>query len=262
MKKLSLSLLAALFLVPAFANEALRVDEKVFIRPFVTKVSEELALQAQKEGKTANSAEKLPALISINVGCNIPSSSQLLTKEGCREMGLSAYIAEIAKGMGVNGTAVITAPASYDVVFTNGTRSDEEIYQKIEEILARIGESHDVDIIKSALSELEGVNRATFVRREDKLVLVTDVRALNVGETIWRKTPDSVVMDAYHSEEEYLVAFKQAGLHCEEISRPSFYGEIKWKMYNDNLQDKKETLGAAYMENHPFTIYHVVKKPA
>jgi len=263
MKKLSLSLMSLLFLLPAFADvEALRIDEKVFVRPFVTKISEQLALQATNKegGEPVATAEQIPALISINVGCNIPSHSHLLTQEGCRELGLSTYIAQIAQEMKVNGAAVITAPASYDVVFTNGSRSDEEIYQSMEEILAKIGTNQDPEVIKNTLGELHGVNRATFVHREDKLVLVSDVRALRSGEAIWRITPDGAMQDNYHSEEEYLVAFRSAGLFCEEISRPSFYGELKWKMYNDNLQDKKEALGAAYMENNAFTIYHVVKK--
>lgn len=255
MKKQTLTLLSFLLFSSALiANE--HVEDKVFVRPFVAKVTESMAKHTTK-GK-----HSVANVMAINVGTNIPAGL-IVTKEG-KNHGLYAYIADIAKKMEKNGAAIITAPASYDVVFTDGTCTYDDTYKQIDAVLAKIGISKDNDAIIKALSELKGVNRATFVQREDSLVLVTDKKALRVGETIFRKSPEGVTQDIYHSEEEYLVAFKNAGLFCEEIVRPSFFGEIKWKAYNDSLKDKKEThnetLGAAYIEHNPVTIYHVVKK--
>lgn len=238
MKKLSLFAIG--FLVCSSVVFADSVEEKVFVQPFVSKVAKGNAGAAK--------------VVALNVGTNIPSGL-IATKEGTH--GLNSYMADIAKKMEAGGMAVISAPASYDVVFTDGTMSYDEIYKQMDEILAKIGVSKDSNLIVKALSSLKGVNHATFVQREDALVLVTDKKALKIGETIYRKTPEGVSQDIYHTEEEYLVAFKNAGLICEEIARPSFFGEIKWKLYNDS--HKKESLGAAYIENNPITLYHIKK---
>lgn len=266
MKKWSLLLMSFSFLVSAFADEGKKIDEKIFVRPFVDKISKQVAVATQSGNPEAVASScstgrcgELPAFVSFNVGYNIPSSGQVVSAEGSKSISLNAYVAEFANSIAANGNAVVTAPASYEVVFTDGSRSYEEIYSQIDEVLSKIGTQSDSTTIKQALAELKGVNRATFISRENKLTLVTDARSLRVGETIWRITPHGVQRDVYHSEEEYLVAFRNAGFVCEEIARPSFFGELKWKMYNESLKDKNETLGIAYVDHNPFTIYHLKK---
>lgn len=237
-------------------------EEKVLLRPYVASLSEKVGVQAASGSEAIASLEKknLSTLVSINIGCCVPSNTHLLTANGCKVMGLNAYVKELAQKLESNSNAVVTIPASYGVVFTDGTRTDDAVHSQINAVLAKIGKSEDVQFITECLNEIQGVTRATFARREDQLVLVTDQRALRLGESIFRKTPEGVVADFYHSEEEYMIAFKNAGLHCEEVIRPSFFGEHKWKNYNDSLQDKSESLGAAYIHNNPFTIFHVVKR--
>jgi hypothetical protein len=102
------------------------------------------------------------------------------------------------------------------------------------------------------------VTRATFVRRDGKLRLVTDAKMLVLGEKVWRKNPTGAALEIYHSEEEYLVAIRNAGFVCEEIKRPCFFGEVKLNAYNKTAQDEQK-LGAAYSNHHPFTIFYVKK---
>lgn len=252
--KHKLALLSLLALSPLMAES---IEEKVLLRPYIASLTEKVGTTTAAN-EIASAEKNLPSLISINVGCSVPSTTHLLTANGCKVMGLNAYVKELAQKIESNG--VITVPASYGVVFSDGATSDDQIHQQIQTVLAKIGKSEETETVIAALNEITGVHHATFVRRENNLVLVTDQRALRMGEPIFRITPQGAVSDYYHSEEEYLIAFKNAGLHCEEIVRPSFFGEIKWKNYNDSLQDKKESLGAAYINNNPFTIFHLRKQ--
>lgn len=238
MKKQLAMLLGLCVCTSAFA--ASQLDESVFVDPNIS-----LA------GKSA--------LVNRNIGCNIPSTQHVVSNDGFKVTGLGAHFRDLAGKVKTGNRAVITAPASYDVVFTDGTRSDEEIYAHIDDVLAAIGESQDETLIEKQLSSLQGVNRATFARRDGMLMLVTDQRGLQVGETVWRKTPEGAEKNIYHSEEEYLVALKNAGWTVEEIKRPSFYGQVKWKQFVDAREKGEKSLGAAYMDHNPFTIYYVTK---
>ena len=122
-----------------------------------------------------------------------------------------------------------------------------------------IGNSEDADYISSLLNELAEVNRATFVRRGERLLLVTDERELERGEQLWRKEPDGVKMSYFHTEEEYLIAIREAGLFCEEVRRPCFFGRVKYRLYNGSLSVGDRGLGESYAEHNPFTIFTVVK---
>lgn len=238
MKKQFAMLLGLCVCTSAFA--ASQLDESVFVDPNIS-----LA------GKSA--------LVNRNIGCNIPSTKQIVSNDGFQVTGLGAHFRDLANKVKSGNRAVITAPASYDVVFTDGTRSYEETYAHIDGVLAAIGESQDEALIRAQLSSLEGVNRATFVHRDGMLMLVTDERGLQLGETIWRKTPEGAEQNIYHSEEEYLVALKNAGWTVEEIKRPCFYGQVKWKQFVDAREKGDQSLGAAYMDHNPFTIYYATK---
>lgn len=250
--------LAVLFLgASLFAAQP--ADEELFLKPHLA----DLAGKVVFEGGESLASEKKATYdhaISVNIGKNLPTSLQFVTKDDAKELGLAVHMKEIAMSLKANGTAVITAPASYGIVFTDSTCTVEKAFDEIYATLAKITTTSDAATIEKSLSGLNGVTRATFVERNGTLALVTDERILVNGEKIWRKTPEGVEINAYHSEEEFLVAISNAGLTCEEIKRPCFFGEVKWKAYNASLKEGEKGLGVAYMDNHPFTLYVVCKK--
>lgn len=201
-------------------------------------------------------AAKFDWALSINVGCNLPGTRQMITANEFYESGLGGHFREVARVLKEGGRILVTAPASFGVVFTNGKQSERAVMNHIKQVLAKIDTSNDPNVIVNALSELNEVHRATFVRRGDKLVLVTNENQLQNGEPIWRKIPGCVVPNFYHCEEDYLVAIKNAGLTCEEVKRPCFFGPVKYKVY----RAEHDELGEAYIHNHPFTIYYVTKE--
>lgn len=180
--------------------------------------------------------------ISINVGCNLPS------------IGLGAHIREMKRTLKKSGTIVMTAPASLDIVFTNGKLSRKKALQKINQALKKIGSSVDPQVITYHLNELREINRATFVHRNGALKLVTNEKELKTGEDIWRKLPGLVVPNRYHSEQEYLEKFARAGLNIRSIERPTFKDETERKTYNSK-RDASMQLGKEYMKHHAFIIF-------
>ncbi len=199
--------------------------------------------------------------LSVNTGCQLPPTSHMATQGQFQVVGLGAHFRELARVLKEGGNLLVVAPVSSGVLFTeDGNHSQEEIYGFIQETLEMIGTREDEQVIKSYLSELTQVLRATFVRRGNRLVLVTDEKQLNVGEPIWSKTPDGIIANYYHSDEAYLVAMKNAGLTCVEIKRPCFFGKVKYNQYRASLKEDEKGLGEAYIDNHPFTIFYAEKR--
>ena len=199
--------------------------------------------------------ESFDRLLSLNIGSALPST--LYMNRDSR--GLAEHCNELARVMKEGGRMLIVAPASFDQVFSDGSLEECELFAKIERVLGRIGSSENPDRIIKMLEQLEEVNRATFVKRGDRLILVTDTRELQLGEQVWRKEPDGVKLSYFHNEEEYLIAINSVGLVCEEIRRPCFFGRVKHRIYNAGLPSSEKGLGDSYIENNPFTIYTVVK---
>lgn len=254
MKKL---LLTIFVFACTFAIEAQNLDEKIFLEPHLSKLADKVAFQGGSE-LALDKKSSYEYGLSVNCGTNLPPTTQIISKKQVKVVGLGAHLSELADSLKENGIAIITAPASYDVVFTTGKRSNEEIQKNITAVLEKIGLNEDHAFISSCLNELKDVSRATFVRREGKLKLLTNAKELSIGEKIWRKNPTAAQIEIYHSEEEYLVAINQAGLVCEEIKRPCFFGQVKWKNYNAKASEDA-VLGEAYMNSNPFTIYLVKK---
>lgn len=218
------------------------LDGKLFLDPHVSELVD----------KTAT--------VSVNVGSNLPSTTHIVSTELCKEIGLGAHFKNLAQGLQESGRVIVAAPASYGVVFTDNSSTEEATRAHIDAVLAKIGSTADDQAIKNGLAELGEVYRATFMQKDGKLALVTDEKQLHLGQQIWRKTPEGIENSIYHSEEEYLVAFAVAGFQVEEIKRPCFYGELKYKMHQASLKEGEKGLGHAYVENHPFTIFYLVKK--
>jgi SAM-dependent methyltransferase len=192
--------------------------------------------------------------ISVNVGCNLPSTTVL---EGGKKVGLGPHMYEIARVLKNQGMAVITAPASFGVVFTDGTSKDK-VMEHIKKVLEEIKDSEDPSMIVSRLNELKEVYRATFARREGKLILITDEKELKAGEEIWRKLPGLTVPNRYHSESDYLQAFQDAELKLVQIYRPHFSDKKEREGYNAKHLPE-ERLGEEYEHQHPFIIFCITK---
>ncbi len=176
--------------------------------------------------------------ISINVGCNIPSDV------------FRAHFQEMYRTLKPGGQILITAPASFDTVFAT-EHDDASITQAINDVLTNLT-SVDDDQIRSALSTLKTVLRATFVVREGKLILVTDEKILIEGEPIWRKIPGLVVPNYYHSEKAYIKELLAAGFNIEMVDRPFFNTADAWRT-------SSVVLGREYSYFHPFIIVRASK---
>lgn len=235
------------------------VDERVFLAPHLAEVAGQVAFKGG-EGLAQDKKGSFAYAVSYNVGVHLPSTTHVVTGEKFQVIGLGAHLKEITESLQPQGKAVITAPASFGVLFTSGARSAEEITKDVAAVLEKIGTEQSSEVIARELGSLTDVMHATFARTEGKLALVTDEKVLHCGQEVWRKTPEGAEQQTYHSEEEYLAEMGAAGLHCEELKRPCFFGEVKWKAYNSSLKEGEVALGDAYKENHPFTVYHVVKK--
>ncbi len=251
-------LLGAFALAIASTLTALPIDEQLFISPSLTEIAGKLSFDAAVPLSGEKKASYEYAY-SLNIGQNLPSTTHFVSQEAARVVGLGAHLSHMADSLAPKGRAIIAVPASYGVLFTDGKLSEEQARNQVAAALAKIGNSDDKQLIINVLSGLDGILRATFVQREGKLYLVMDDKVLSLGEKVWRKTPEGVCEEIFHSEEEYLVAIRSAGLHCEEIKRPCFFGEVKWKAFNSSRKEGEPTLGAAYKEHNPFTLFIVTK---
>ncbi|MGA8164014.1 MAG: class I SAM-dependent methyltransferase [Waddliaceae bacterium] len=197
-------------------------------------------------------------VLSINVGSYLPVTTEIYTiNDQIRMTGLGPHCKEMARVLKHDSLAILAAPTSYGVVFTNGS-DQKKMFAHIKEILEKIGTGEDITVIKNHLGTLAEVNRATFVCRNKGLSLVTDESELEEGELVWRKVPGHVVHHRYHPEKEYQKALLEAGFTIQRIDRPRFQNEQERLLYNQG-RDEHEKLGEEYRYHHPFIIF-VLKK--
>ena len=192
--------------------------------------------------------------LSINVGCNLPNTSAV----NSREVGFEPHFQEMARVLKKDGQAVVTAPTSFGEVFTRGDKPKTEVITAIQKKLDEIGNSQDATVIKSHLDKLDNVYRATFAWRDDKWVLITDESQLKSGEVIWRKLPGLTVPNFYHHENEYVQAAEKAGLKVVEVHHQLFKTENEREQYNASVPSEKQ-LGPEYSGEvggkPPFVVY-------
>lgn len=195
--------------------------------------------------------------ISINVGCNLPSTGVAFDELHMPHVvGLGPHCMEMARVLKTDGEFIVTAPASFGIVFTDGT-SSEEVQNHIANVLNEISSEDPSKIIASKLQQLSEVYRATFAFRDGRLSLVTDENILEEGEEIWRKIPGLAVPNRYHSEQEYLHCFQEAGLQVVNIFRPCFINVHERKVF---LEEYPEiALGDEYVGHPPFVIFQLRK---
>ncbi len=191
----------------------------------------------QADGATIPTPDGVFSLaLSINVGCNLPITDTVNQSEGQR-VGFEPHFTEMARVLEGGGRAVVTAPTSFGVVFTNGSRSTEMIDTSIQQALDTIGGSQDDKIIKTNLNELNDVYRATFAWRDGKWAVIKDESELVSGERIWRKLPGLTVPNFYHAEAEYIDAAQAAGFEVLEQTRAQFETEEERTMYNSTVSN-------------------------
>lgn len=193
---------------------------------------------------------------SVNSSGHLPS--RRYNSEVC--IGFEEQISELARVLNEDGKLTLVLPSSYGVLFTDGRKENIEVMAEIHQTLSSLKGQLNEDAIREALSGLEYVTRATFVEKEGALKLVQDESELRCGDAIWRVDPEGIHHVYYHSEEEVLVALRNAGLKCTEVRRPCFYGKVKYKMFNNTVAEGDRGLGESYIDNHPFTIYSAVKR--
>jgi len=175
--------------------------------------------------------------ISINLGCNLPQDV------------FKKHFKELYRCLKPGGKLVVTAPASFDMVFRHN--SDLPLKSRLEKALCP-AENDSPESVVENLSRFSDVLRATFVKRDNGFMLVEDEKELQEGEYIWRKIPGLVVPNYYHSEKSYIKELLHAGFEIEQIDRPRFKSLDDWKKSKKNLSKE-------YLYYHPFVIFHAVK---
>jgi SAM-dependent methyltransferase len=185
-------------------------------------------------------------IISICVGCNLPANS------------FEKHFSEIKRTLKEGGLAVIGAPTSLDVVFSNGSKTDAEVFLHIQKVLNELPIHPTSEIISEKLNQLDEVLSATFCYRNDRLVLVANEQDLSEGEKIWRKLPKLVVPNCYYSREHYINMLKKYNLTIEKIELPHFLTESDRLEYNKNAAPNA-LLGQNYVLHAPFVIFHIKK---
>lgn len=184
--------------------------------------------------------------ISICVGCNLPISS------------FDKHFQELQRTLKRDGVAIIGAPTSLDVVFSDGSKTDSEIYLDIQKILAQLPNNPSPEIISEKLTLLESVLSATFYINNNRLTLVANEKDLKEGDKIWRKLPKLVVPNSYYSKEYYINIFKKHNFEIQKIDLPHFANESERIAYNETSSSNGK-LGQAYVVHAPFVIFHVKK---
>lgn len=185
--------------------------------------------------------------ISICVGCNLP--------EGIYERSFK----EMARTLKTAGIAVIGAPNSLDIVFTDGSNAAGKVQLHIEKVLDALPNNPSPDQISESLAELTEIFSATFHIKDERLTLVTEEKKLQEGEKIWRKLPKPIVPNRYHSMNSYFRAFEDSNLKVIKVELPRFNNEEERVAYNANAAPG-DKLGPEYVSHSPFAIYHVIKE--
>ncbi len=251
MQKPIVMIAAALFMgVTAIAGIPINqgIDRALFLDPFVE-----------------SEVKHISDLIVLDAGCGMASIAEAVTQEGATLCGsdpeeeIGAQFNELAQAMKAGGRLMVAAPASYGILFTDGSQPDVIVQQHIDEVLTKIGVSGDPQVFTESCQHFNEVMRASFVRRGERLELVVNEKSYALVRLFGAKLQKELRCALTILKRSPLLAIKQAGLTCEEIKRPCFFGRVKYMLWRSSLPEDK-TLGDAYLTNHPFTLYYVVKQ--
>lgn len=197
--------------------------------------------------------EFFDSAISICVGCNLPPEI------------FEGHFAEFQRTLKPEGRALVAAPTSLDVVFSNGSKSQQEIAQHIQEVLNALPVNPSPEAIRNGLIQLTEVLSATFYvdEKTGRLTLVTPENrpSLKEGRPIWRKLPNVIVPNSYYPEAAYTRAFQQHGLSLEKEHKRRFKNEEERAQHNAEAPPKS-SLGEEYVAHPPFVVFEVSKRKA
>lgn len=185
--------------------------------------------------------------ISICVGCNLPLDA------------FEKHFSECHRTLKHGGIAVIGAPTSLDVVFSDGSTTESETYAHLQNILNSLPDHPKAELILEKLANLTEVLSATFYIKKNRLCLVVNKKDLKNGEKIWRKLPKLVVPNCYYSQDFYVKVFEKYNFVIQKIDTPHFASEDDRVTYNAQAPVNAK-LGHAYVAHAPFVIFHLVKK--
>lgn len=200
---------------------------------------------------TQGSVAKLPyekaffdKAISICVCCNLPPDI------------FEKHISEFSRTLKKDGEAIIGAPSSLDVVFTDGSITNSEVSFTIQKALDQLPDFPNSELVLDKLNQLTGVLSATFYLKNGRITLVTNEKDLIAGEKIWRKLPKLVVPNFYYSKEHYITMFKKHGFDVEKTDLPHFKNESERTSYNETVPPHLR-LGSEYILHPSFVIFHI-----
>ena len=188
--------------------------------------------------------------ISINVGCNLPSSTDMTS-------GLTAHFEELYRVLKEKGRLIVTAPASFGTVFSINQKNEVSLKQ-INNVLNDIPSYPRNDDITKHLNRLDTILRATFRLESDRIRLVKNEGELNPGDVIWRKIPGLTVPNYYHPESEYLEAAKRSGFKLVAVDKPTFKNDEDWLSYQSK-HGNNVGLSKLYISHNPFVIFDFEK---
>jgi len=186
-------------------------------------------------------------VISICVGCNLPFPS------------FEKHFSEIQRTLKDNGIAIIGAPSSLDVVFSNGSKTDIEVFFHIQEVLNQLPDNPSSEEISEKLNQLEEVLSASFYIKNNRLSLIANEKGVTQGEKIWRKLSKLVVPNHYYSNDFYVDVFDRCGFDVQKIDLPHFTSENSRLEYNEKASPSSR-LGRAYVTDSSFIIFHIKKR--
>ncbi len=96
--------------------------EKAKLAALEAKVDERTMFEVGDVGNLPYPNDFFDKAVSINVGCNLPS--------------LESHIKELKRVIKKGGSALITAPSSFGVVFTDGSNTSEKVIEDINQLLS------------------------------------------------------------------------------------------------------------------------------
>ncbi|WP_372365405.1 class I SAM-dependent methyltransferase [Candidatus Uabimicrobium sp. HlEnr_7] len=189
--------------------------------------------------------EKLPfrekyfdLILSLNVGCNLPSTT------------FRKHFNEISRVLKDRGIAIVTLPDSLDLFFTDRNHDSDTL----KKLVCKDIEStkiQDLEDVLSKKSYFSNIMRSTFIVRNNKVIIPNSSNSPVNGEKIWRKIPGLLIPNFSHSYNEYVKVAQETNLKIKKVYRESFKNHLELEKHNQNSLEK---LGCEYIGNPVFSI--------